>query len=288
MGMTESEIAIAGNLAGQGINAISQGSINRKTREYNTKMYNLQRAHALEDRDWLANYNSPSEQMARFKAAGLNPNLIYGNASNDAPAIRSSQAGSWNPEAPKFDPGSAIAAYQNTEIRKAQTDNLKVQNEKLQEEINYIKANTLNVIEQGKGRSFDNLLNSELRNNAVEMRDALLQKMRADIDMSIHGNRRQDALNDAQITNMKDGLKTSMIQRLEAIARTKNLGVQNSKLYEEIKAIKSGTYNSTIDGAIKDLELERQKRGGSVSDPWFIKRFDAIAEKFLGKWKTRK
>ena len=283
-------IPIAGAIAAGGaiLDAASSIFTNGASRKHNEKMYNLQRQHALEDRDWQADYMSPASQMARFKAAGLNPNLIYGNASNNAPAIRSSQAGSWNPQAPRFNAGDALAQYQNTEIRKAQTDNLKVQNEKLQEEINYIKANTLNVIEQGKGRSFDNLLNSELRNNAVEMRDALLQKMRADIDMSIHGNRRQDALNDAQITNMKDGLKTALIQRLEAEARTRNLGVQNSKLYEEIKAIKSGTYNSTIDGAIKDLELERQKRGGSVSDPWFIKRFDAIAEKFLGKWKTRK
>lgn len=42
---------------------------------YNTLMFNMANA-----------YNSPSAQMARFKAAGLNPNLMYGQMANTASA----------------------------------------------------------------------------------------------------------------------------------------------------------------------------------------------------------
>ena len=43
--------------------------------------------HQYAVQDWNANnaYNSPAAQMGRFKAAGLNPNLIYGQMNNAAP-----------------------------------------------------------------------------------------------------------------------------------------------------------------------------------------------------------
>ena len=41
--------------------------------EYNTKMWNLQNE-----------YNTPANQMKRYREAGLNPNLIYGNGSSSA------------------------------------------------------------------------------------------------------------------------------------------------------------------------------------------------------------
>ncbi len=50
---------------------------------YNTLMFNMANA-----------YNSPSAQMARFKAAGLNPNLMYGQMNNGlaAPTISAGSA----------------------------------------------------------------------------------------------------------------------------------------------------------------------------------------------------
>lgn len=60
---------------------------------YNKRAY--EREHADKIRDWYREnqYNSPSAQMSRLKAAGLNPNLVYasGNAVNPAGSIESSQ-----------------------------------------------------------------------------------------------------------------------------------------------------------------------------------------------------
>lgn len=52
-----------------------QKELQQDAQSYNTLMFNMANA-----------YNSPSAQMARFKAAGLNPNLMYGQMANTASA----------------------------------------------------------------------------------------------------------------------------------------------------------------------------------------------------------
>lgn len=52
-----------------------QKELQQDAQRYNTLMFNLTNA-----------YNSPAQQMARFKAAGLNPNLMYGQMANTASA----------------------------------------------------------------------------------------------------------------------------------------------------------------------------------------------------------
>lgn len=62
-------LPVVGNIAGNLIGAGIQSHSNKKLAEY---------------QNW---YNSPVQQMARYKAAGLNPNLIYsqGSAGNMSP-----------------------------------------------------------------------------------------------------------------------------------------------------------------------------------------------------------
>lgn len=48
-----------------------------KQNDYNLQLYRMQREDALSDRAHMEQYNSPKNQMALFKEAGLNPNLVY-------------------------------------------------------------------------------------------------------------------------------------------------------------------------------------------------------------------
>lgn len=128
-------ITAAGIGIGQGINALSQGGTNRKTREWNEKMYGIQRADALSDWARTNQYNSPLAQMQRFKEAGLNPNLIYGQT-NMAQPVRSTDVKSWNPQAPAFNLGQIVDQYLQTrqagasiDIMKEQKENLKLKND---------------------------------------------------------------------------------------------------------------------------------------------------------------
>lgn len=75
-------------------------------------------------------YNDPKAQMARLEAAGLNPNLVYGNgtvAGNSSSSIPKYQAPHVQYQAP--DIGGVVQAYQSTRIQEAQLDNLKAQEE---------------------------------------------------------------------------------------------------------------------------------------------------------------
>ena len=95
-------ITAGASLLGNIFNAGSVKKTNQRQQDFNTQMYQRQRADALADFDKLNAYNSPSQQMQRFKEAGLNPNLIYGNMQNSQP-IRSVDAKAPDFVAPRID-----------------------------------------------------------------------------------------------------------------------------------------------------------------------------------------
>lgn len=104
---------------------------NKKSRASNMELAKYQYKKDLEM--WNRNnlYNSPEQQMERLKAAGLNPNMVYGSGSAAGNASTST--------APKFNAPnlqfglpnpaqglpSMIAAYQEMQIKKQQLNNLK-------------------------------------------------------------------------------------------------------------------------------------------------------------------
>ena len=126
-------IAAGASLAGSAINAGSQSATNQSQLSYSREMYDKQRADALADWNRQNEYNSPAAQMARFKEAGLNPNLIYGQQTQ-SPVVRSSSVEGYSPRAPQVDLGNAAAmglqglsTYQDTELKNVQTNLVKEQ-----------------------------------------------------------------------------------------------------------------------------------------------------------------
>ena len=111
-GLSPTAIAAAAGLASTGINALSQGSLNRKTREWNEAQYKKQREDALADWARTNEYNAPLQQMARLKEAGLSPHLIYGGGANSiSQPVRSTDTKSWSPNAPQIDGGQIVSQY---------------------------------------------------------------------------------------------------------------------------------------------------------------------------------
>lgn len=126
-------IAAGASLAGSAINAGSQSATNQSQLSYSREMYDKQRADALADWNRQNEYNSPAAQMTRFKEAGLNPNLIYGQQTQ-SPVVRSSSVEGYSPRAPQVDLGNAAAmglqglsTYQDTQLKNVQTDLVKEQ-----------------------------------------------------------------------------------------------------------------------------------------------------------------
>jgi len=135
MGLTLPLATLITGIVGAGANTASTLGTNRAQRRWNEAMYNRQREDALADWARTNEYNSPLAQMQRFKAAGLNPNLIYGQQNMSQP-IRSTDTKSWNPQAPAFNLGQIVDQYINAkqagvaiDIGKAQEEGIRLKND---------------------------------------------------------------------------------------------------------------------------------------------------------------
>lgn len=103
-------------------NQIRQNQMNRQMSE-------LEFQQNLDMWNRANEYNSPAQQMARLKAAGLNPNLVYGGSPGNMavgtlPRYNAPQMDVREPD--PINVMQMLSAYQDTQMKQAQIDNLKV------------------------------------------------------------------------------------------------------------------------------------------------------------------
>ena len=139
----------AAQLASTAGQIVMQGNANKKNRKWAESRYNQQRKDSLADWNMQNEYNSPEAQMRRLKAAGLNPNLVYGNGTvaNNSQQVKSADTPSFEYVAPRLDL-SGIGSYFNQmyelKMRKEQISNLEQQrrNMEAQERLTNLQAVT--------------------------------------------------------------------------------------------------------------------------------------------------
>lgn len=172
---------------------------NRWNRKYNEKMYEKQRADSMADWQRQADYNSPQAQMIRYKQAGLNPNLIYGSATN-SPMAQMKQADLETSELPPYQlnknsVGEAIGTYQNLLITNQQVDNLKKTNENIQAQTDLAIAkratellrpwymdNQVNLMQSNTAyRNLETSQKSELFKGTLELQNQAIQNALKDL-----------------------------------------------------------------------------------------------------------
>lgn len=127
---------MAGQNFGKAADIMVQTANNKRQRKWALKDYqrNFDDNRINQDRaNW---YNSPAQQMKRFKEAGLNPNLIYGSGGGGSQTPTQSSAG--QPREGNFQPMPSVSGLaggymdviqqrlQNNQIT-AQTENIKSQ-----------------------------------------------------------------------------------------------------------------------------------------------------------------
>lgn len=106
-------LSTAGSLFGDMIGNIGRRKAEERANERNIQFWNMQNA-----------YNHPAQQMARFKDAGLNPNLIYGKGtSGNAEQITGAKA----PDYEMQNPLSDITNFADIKRTDAQRNNLNSQ-----------------------------------------------------------------------------------------------------------------------------------------------------------------
>lgn len=288
-------LGIAGLMAGSEllggmIGAGTQASLNKSTQRWNERMYGRQ----LQDNIMLWNlqneYNSPSAQMARFKAAGLNPNLIYGQT-NTADAVRSSDVKSWNPTNPDFNfigdslkSGlSGMLAHADIEQKGAQTNNIRAQTAVAVEDAALRAAQIVST----NAQTAATLTGTDRAKFELEMAKALapyqqersrlgveadkldLQKRSADIKFTLHQDERAAALN-AQ--TLREGAERILNMRLE-----------RAKTDDERKILSQQLENLKSDQRLKLLDLKLKESGVQPHDAWWLRMLIQYLDNSAGK-----
>lgn len=126
-GFIPAAISTIANIAVSAANRKTQKEENQKSRDFSRAESEL--AYQRDQEMWRMQnaYNSPQQQMERLKAAGLNPNLVYGA---QAPGNQSGSAPTYTPAQgqyglPKYSIPDVLSMYQNFEMRQAQIENVK-------------------------------------------------------------------------------------------------------------------------------------------------------------------
>ncbi|QCQ85007.1 DNA pilot protein [Blackfly microvirus SF02] len=252
----------AASIIGQGINAISTGSMNKKTREWNEKQYGIQRANALADWNAQNAYNAPEQQMARLKAAGLNPNLVYGNGATatSAQPVRSTSTADWKPQAPQVNATAVTDSYFDSRIKNQTVTNMQLQAKVLEQEALDKKMDI-----SGKGitqarNQYDLDMAQRLQANTIAQAEGNLERIGLGNAKTIVDTKFTSDQNDRNQGRFNSDMESAVLSRLKMKADTTNSQLMSDQ-------IKANTQNALKEGLIKDFEILLNKKGFTKSDP---------------------
>lgn len=189
-------IPVAGGLLSGLFNAGSQSSTNKTNlqiaRETNASQMALAQYQADQNLNlWHLNnaYNSPAEQMERYKQAGLNPNLIYGNGSSSAGNSSSPAQGYQAPtlqratlRAPQFDVSSLAQSLQNGIMNSTLIAKNKAETQAIYQNIENLRTDNEY---KGLQIAYQNLVNSKTQDEA-DMWKRILNAREANLLGSAH------------------------------------------------------------------------------------------------------
>lgn len=158
-----------------------QAQENEKAYQRNLQMWNLQNA-----------YNSPTQQMARLRSAGLNPNLVYGSG------VTGNSAGS----TPQYQPADikraelspyrgwnqgltdAVSNFLAFRSNRAQVENMEAQNSLIRQQTATEATRQANIAASTARSEFDLSQANRLKDVSVSMAEAQMAKAQHDASIS--------------------------------------------------------------------------------------------------------
>lgn len=274
--------AIAGGAAV--LNMGIQGLQNQAQRRWNEKQYTKQRADALSDWTKQTEYDSPTSQMARLRAAGLNPNLVYdsGGAIQQAPAVRSTETKPWTPHAPQLDTsqiGEEISRMYDIKSTEQTIDNMKEINTNLVKQGLLYDAQTLATY-AGTGKTVEEIevLKRELAHRNVmdpisqQFAEGSLRKQEADIRFT----ETQEEINILQSsTSVKEAFQRMSIAEQNA-----------TKIPLEKKEIEARTASILASTELQMFETELKRENIYPGDEAWQRALQKFFKTLREKWNT--
>lgn len=263
----------AASVSASGLNFIGGQLADVRNMKFNREMYELQKRDALEFWNMQNAYNSPAAQMQRFQEAGLNPHLIYGqgNAGNAAqvqtPDINSHQAF----REPNFGTGqgaiSALSSMYDIEIKQAQADNLREQNNVIRQDGILRGVQVLDTLRNAQRKEFDLDFDKELRDVSADARRESLRQLRTNVDISLRRDAREAAMNVVSVEEAAERISTMVEQR-------RMLPLERDRIRQTIALLKK-------DNSLRNLDIALKKKGVSWSDPQWSRMLSLGLDKIL-------
>lgn len=274
--------AISGPIAAA-IQVAAQQEENKRNRQYNLYLARLQNRWNLEQWQRENDYNSPTAQMARYRKAGMNPNLAYGQPTLAASSPTLTSGASSSPQdmssigegVRTF--GQAQQMMLNMEMQKAQIEAIKAGTENT-------KANTAKTGEETKSLTIDNMYKAareqsvldyqgvqiKLGESTLRLNDKQMEKMQADIEkvavdidsvkQAIDESKSRIALQNVQ----RESQLAAMIRdNKKAQAELDQIYLQNKELLTRIN-INRQTFDEMVMtqyARALGLELDNQNKG---------------------------
>ena len=260
-GLVGSLISAGANLIGTGMSNASTATQNRKSRTWSQGMYDKQYQDSLAFWNMQNSYNTPEAQMNRFKQAGLNPNLIYGQGnSGNAGPIPTPTA-----QKPDFRPGdfsgigragdAALINYMNPEIQQARYDNLIADNNIKLEEAELKRTQRENITQNTSRSVFDLNFDRELRTVSADARRENLRKLTGEANTAMDENERRNLANAQSLA--------------EGVERILNMRGVRANLQKDAK--------------LKQLDINLKKQGIQPGDAPYMRMGAQILSNYDGQ-----
>lgn len=252
-------LAAGAEIAGGVINSVGTAVQNKKNRQFTERMYDRQKNDNIEFWNMQNSYNSPASQMSRFKDAGLNPNLVYGQGSSgNASPVSTPDVQPLNNRNPEF--GNAISGgltkllgIADLKIKQAQYNNLVAQNDAIKQET------VLRGIQARRGE-FDLGFETELRSTSADARRERVRQMQASTNYTLEENVRRAIMNATSVQEAAERMITMQAQRNVIPYQKAQMTASTAESYERIR-------NMQKDGTLKDLEIGLRRNNVTFADP---------------------
>jgi len=278
-------LAASAAATGSLVNAFATGNMNKKSRKFAEKMYNQQKADNLAFWNMQNEYNSPEQQMQRFTDAGLNPNLIYGQQNTAGPLTSPDvQKPEFNtPEFGNAIPSalSALDLVTNLEMKQAQTDNVRAQNDVIRQQAVLLGSQISGTEASTKRKLFDLNLETGLYETSVDARKEALRQMKANTDIAIRRDLREQVMMSSNLKEATQRISNMVEQQGLMRAQRANTDAERQRIYADTRRIKQQISLMSKEGVIKDLDVKLSKMDVRPGDPIWYRAVSSVMSSLL-------
>lgn len=248
-------IAAAGTTAAAGIQTAGAAVTNRKSYKFTKMLQEQQYERQKEMRDYANWYNSPVEQRARYEAAGLNPDLMYGGGSTSAgmsetPSVSNNQ---FHAESPGNIGGlvqQGINQFWNGIYQQNIVDKIQMENKLLaQRAINEAETSRLIRAQADAQLKTNNFLDEKLQLGNEKLAGEVLN---TGLTSGVINS--QTDLNNMTVRQMSQKM---VIDQMDLLLRIRQMNINEKKLEGDLKLIDQMVLESAE--RVKNLTPERKR-----------------------------